>query len=203
MINLFSNINSEGSLKEIKGLVPDLILVENFITDVEHDKLLIEIDKNNWSNELKRRVQHYGYKYDYRAKSINHTMKVGNIPKWANEIGKRLVNQGYFESLPDQLIINEYLSGQGITDHIDCEPCFEDTIVSISLGSLVTMNFTHKVSKERIPITLFPKSAVVLKGRSRFDWLHGIPARKTDIINQLKHKRKRRVSLTFRRVIIN
>lgn len=202
MIDLFSNIESEKPQKIKKDIVPDLIFIENYISDAIHDKLLIEIDKNIWSNELKRRVQHYGYKYNYKARSINHNMKVEDLPFWATEIGSKLCKDGYFNSMPDQLIVNEYLAGQGITDHIDCEPCFEDTVVSISLGSYTTMNFTKKLTKEKIPVVLPPKSAVILKGKSRFDWLHGIPARKSDKIKNIKKERTRRVSLTFRRVIL-
>ena len=95
---------------------------------------------------------------EYNITAINMTIKLGvsiNLCKFktcligANEIGDKLVNDGYFSLLPDQLIVNEYLPGQGITDHIDCEPCFEDTVVSISLGSHTTMNFTNKITKEK------------------------------------------------------
>ena len=202
MIDLFSNLESEKSQKIKEGIVPDLIFIENYISDIIHDKLIIEIDKNIWSDELRRRVQHYGYKYNYKARSINHNMKVEDLPSWATEIGNKLYKDGYFEFPPDQLIVNEYFAGQGIADHIDCEPCFEDTIISISLGSYTTMNFTHKSSKEKIPVILPPKSAVILKGESRFNWLHGIPARKSDKINGIKKERERRISLTFRRVIL-
>ncbi len=202
MSNLFSDIEADSTKKIVADIVPDLLFIKNYISDYEHDKLANSIDKNTWSNELRRRVQHYGYKYDYKARSINKSMQVQNLPNWANEIGDKLVNDGYFSLLPDQLIVNEYLPGQGITDHIDCEPCFEDTVVSISLGSHTTMNFTNKITKERIPIVLPPKSAVILKGISRYDWMHGIPSRKTDIIGGVKKNRSRRISLTYRTVIL-
>lgn len=202
MIDLFSNIPTENPVLVSRSIIPDLILIKNYISDTTHDMLLAQIDKNEWSNELRRRVQHYGYKYDYRARNINVGMKVCELPLWAGELGERLVNDGYFQTRPDQVIVNEYLPGQGITDHIDCEPCFEDTIISISLSSFVTMNFTHRHTKEKVPVILPPKSAVILKGKSRFEWLHGIPARKSDKIEGIKRNRTRRVSLTYRRVIL-
>jgi len=202
MIDLFSTIQTENSRIIVKDIVPDLIFVENYISDAEHNNLIHEIDKNTWSDELKRRVQHYGYKYNYKARSISLSMKVQDLPYWAVELGNRLTNDGYFSANPDQLIINEYLPGQGITDHVDCEPCFEDTVISISLGSYATMNFTNKKTKEKIPVLLPPKSAVVLKGKSRYDWMHGIPARKSDKIKGIKNMRTRRVSLTFRKIIL-
>ncbi|MGH1339572.1 MAG: alpha-ketoglutarate-dependent dioxygenase AlkB [Aureispira sp.] len=202
MINLFSNVSSRNQCIIKKDIVPDLIYIENYISDFEHDNLLLQIDKNSWLTELKRRVQHYGYKYNYRARSINRSMQVKDLPTWAKSIGNKLYEDNYFDTLPDQLIINEYLPGQGITNHIDCEPCFEDVVVSISLGSFTTMNFVNDRTKEKIPVVLSPKSAVILKGDARYKWTHGIPSRKSDIIKGIKKERTRRVSLTFRRVIL-
>lgn len=103
----------------------------------------------------------------------------------------------------DQVIINEYKPGQGISSHIDCEPCFEDTIVSLSLGSGCIMDFTSKFNKtQKIPVWLEPRSLVILSGEARDAWLHGIAARKTDAWNGRKCERQRRVSLTFRKVKI-
>ncbi len=202
MLNLFSDTEAIGTKKSTADIVPDLLYIENYISDRKHDELIAHIDQNIWSNELKRRVQHYGYKYDYKARSISTDMKVQDLPNWADKLGEKLVEDGHFNLLPNQLIINEYLQGQGITDHIDCEPCFEDTIISISLGCHATMNFTHKYTKKRVAVILPSKSAVILKGESRYEWLHGIPARKSDIINGIKRNRQRRVSLTYRRVIL-
>lgn len=202
MIDLFSNTESENPRIIKKDIVPDLVYIENYISDFEHDELLLQIDKNPWSNELRRRVQHYGYKYNYKARNINHSMRVKDLPKWAKSIGNRLFKDNYFNSPPDQLIVNEYLPGQGITNHVDCEPCFEGIVISISLGSFATMNFVNNNTKQKIPVLLSPKSAVVLKGDSRYKWTHGIPARKSDTINGIKKERTRRVSLTFRKVIL-
>lgn len=203
MVDLFSNQNF-GKQRVIKSnLIPDLTYIDNYISNVEHEKLINQIDQYPWSGELKRRVQHYGYKYDYKARSINSQMKVEDLPEWAKIIGRSLVKDGYFESLPDQLIVNEYYPGQGISNHIDCEPCFEETIVSVSLGSLTTMDFIDVKTKEKRSLLLMPRSAVVLKGSARYQWAHGIPARKSDLVNGKRVKRSRRISLTFRKVIID
>ncbi|WP_231289239.1 hypothetical protein [Rickettsia bellii] len=39
-----------------------------------------------------------------------------------------LHKQNIFHEIPDQVIINEYMPGQGIAPHTDCIPCFSDTI---------------------------------------------------------------------------
>ena len=103
----------------------------------------------------------------------------------------------------DQVIVNEYQPGQGISSHIDCQPCFKDTIVSLSLGSGCIMDFTNKSDKtKKVPVWLAPRSLVVLSGEARHEWLHGIAARRSDEWDGQKYERRRRVSLTFRKVII-
>lgn len=129
-------------------------------------------------------------------------MKVGELPIWVNQYVERMVSAKLIANKPDQLIVNEYMPGQGIANHIDCEPCFGDTIISLSLGSKVIMNLTNRSTKEVVPIILEPRSALLLRGASRYDWMHGIIGRKTDRINDVKWKRTRRISLTFRKVIL-
>ena len=63
--------------------------------------------------------------------------------EWAAELAQRLHHDGYGAQQPDQLIVNEDEPSQGIAGHVDCIPCFDDTILSISLGSACVMMFTH------------------------------------------------------------
>ena len=46
--------------------VPGLKYIPGFLTTEAQQALLAQIDKNDWLHDLKRRVQHYGYKYDYK-----------------------------------------------------------------------------------------------------------------------------------------
>jgi alkylated DNA repair dioxygenase AlkB len=186
------------SLNKIKGLQ----YIPNFITRNEEQQLLKTIDNQVWINDLKRRVQHYGFKYDYKARRIDHSMRLGNLPEWLDILAYKLFELGYFNENPDQVIVNEYEIGQGISPHIDCEPCFEDTVISLSLNSTAVMEFINENSLEKIPVLLEPRSIVVLKGESRYHWKHTIPARQKDIFDGIIFNRKRRVSLTFRKVII-
>lgn len=204
MYDLFGEI-ATGGLKnhnddyKIKGLA----YLPNFVSESEHDFLLSSIDKEPWLDDLKRRVQHYGYKYDYKFHRINHSMKISELPEWLAKFAIRLQEKGVFNVVPDQVIVNEYLPGQGITNHIDCPPCFSDTVASLSLGSQCVMNFTNKDYKDDvIPYLLEKSSMVVLKEDARYNWMHGIKMVKTDHYFDNKIIRKRRVSLTFRKVIL-
>lgn len=187
-------------ITDIKGLR----YVRNFITKQEHDYLLQQIDASVWLDDLKRRVQHYGYKYDYKRRNIDLSMKIGELPSWALQVANKMYAEGLINYLPDQVIVNEYQVGQGISPHIDCEPCFEDTIISLSLGSACVMDFVHKDDKEqKLHKLLEPCSLVILQDEVRYNWLHGIKPNKTDNYNGRKIVRQRRVSLTFRKVILN
>jgi alkylated DNA repair dioxygenase AlkB len=200
--NLFEILEESPSV-EPHTAIEGLRYVPDFVTVEQHGALLREIDGNAWMTDLKRRVQHYGYRYDYRSRSVDYSMRIGELPPWAAEIGRRLLAEEHFTELPDQLIVNDYEPGQGISNHIDCEPCFTGIIASLSLGSSCVMNFTNKESGDVIPVFLEPRSLVVLEGGARYGWMHGIPARKSDDVVGRTVRRSRRVSLTFRKVILS
>lgn len=192
-------INSQSNLLKISGLQ----YVMDFISKEEHQELWQAINKETWLTDLKRRVQHYGWRYDYKARSIDYAMFLGELPPWAKPFADRLHQSNYLSKVPDQLIINEYQPGQGIANHIDCEPCFGETIISVSLGSSCVMDFIDFKTKEKIEVMLEPRSLVIISGEARHNWTHGIAARKMDNYNGIKTERKLRISMTFRNVILN
>lgn len=174
---------------------------ENFFSDLEERSVTFHLDAGEWSNVLKRRVQHFGYRYDYRARTVTSDAYLGELPDWLAIFAERLVAEGYCKNLPDQVIANEYMPGQGISAHVDCVPCFDDTIISVSLLSACEMVFRKLDDAQVLSVLLRPRSGIVLKGASRYDWTHEIPARKSDIVDGIKVARGRRISLTFRKVI--
>ncbi len=175
--------------------------IPDFITPSEEAGLIETIDQQPWLTDLKRRVQHYGWKYDYTARRVDASMWLGVLPEWLMDYCQRLYDEGHFLKLPDQVIINEYQPGQGIAPHVDCVPCFEETIASISLGSPCVMDFTHSSTGEKIVQRLEPRSLLIFSGEARYQWKHGIAARKTDKYQGQIIQRDRRISLTFRNVI--
>ena len=208
-LNLLSSLNLPTSQpllttnEEVVDVIRGLQYVPDYINEAQHDWLLGRIDNQQWLGDLKRRVQHYGFKYDYRARKVNLELRIGALPEWLQKLSRKLHRDGHMPETADQVIVNEYEPGQGISSHIDCEPCFKDTIVSLSLGSGCVMNFTNKFDRKHIiPIWLAPRSIVVLRDEARYEWLHGIAARKWDVCGNQRYERARRVSLTFRKVII-
>lgn len=204
--NFESNRNEFTSIGRSKPAIPikGLTYIPDFISDSEHKDIWEAVNKEIWLDDLKRRVQHYGYKYDYKKRSLDYSMYIGAIPQWTKFIADRIVENGYMKFLPDQVIVNEYKPGQGIADHIDCEPCFENTIISLSLGSPCVMNFKNKYDKkDKYEVLLESKSLVVITDEARYNWTHGIPSREKDKYLGKTIFRKTRISLTFRKVILD
>ncbi len=197
--NLFSNDPTSPKKPTHFEAIPGLSYWESYISQEEEKELVSIINQQTWQTTIKRWTQHYGYQYDYKARSIDYSMRLGTLPKWSLGLANQLVEDGIFTELPDQLLINNYEPGQGIAPHTDCEPCFEDTIVSVSLGGHAIIYYSK--GKEKIAVPLSPRSMVVMKGESRYFWKHGIPGRKKDVINGLVIPRVRRISMTFRKVI--
>lgn len=177
----------------------------DFISRDEESDLLgaIDADDKSWRDDLQRRVQHYGYRYDYSMRGISGDDRLGALPSWVKAICIRLVQQNIFVAEPDQLIVNEYEPGQGIAPHTDRD-CFGPVIASLSLGSDCMMEIrpNGKNKESRFEIVLQRRSLVVFQGPSRKVWQHGIAPRQNDKQNGCKIPRRRRVSLTFRTVVV-
>lgn len=198
-MNLFNDIDPSLNQSEV---IAGLSYLPNYITPEEERELINTIDNQPWLTDLKRCTQHYGYKYDYTARKIDSSLKIGEIPNWLDKYCDHLSKKGMFKEKPDQVIINEYVLGQGISAHVDCIPCFAEEIASISLGSSCVMEFTNPLTKEKVSKLLEPRSLLIFKGDARYKWLHSIPPRKSDVWDGAKIARCRRISLTFRKVIL-
>lgn len=179
--------------------IPGLICVTGF--QCEPNTLLGILDRLPWRDDLSRRVQHYGWLYDYKSRKIHHDGYIGPLPGFLQDVALELLTSGLMECVPDQAIVNEYLPGQGIAAHIDCEPCFGPEIAMISLGDDYPMRFTNFSTAEAIDVWLPVGSACVISGPARYEWRHEIAKRKSDLLGGTRKQRKRRVSVTFRTVI--
>ena len=178
-----------------------LTLIPSFIP-VDAAKCIVDtVDSLDWQTSLRRRVQHYGWRYNYKSRRIDQADWLGPLPDFASPIVERLIQAGIFASSPDQLIVNEYEPGQGIAGHVDCEPCFGETIASLSLISPSTMRLRNRGSRLIYDVDLASQSLLVLNGEARYEWTHEIAARKNDFIDGHRRPRGRRISLTFRKVI--
>ncbi len=188
-------------LQEVPG-VPGLVIVEHFLSPEEQDHCIRQVDaaQDEWRNDLSRRVQHYGWRYDYKARSITPDMHIGALPDWLSQLAHKLYDEtSLFDRVPEQVIVNEYLPGQGIATHID-HPGFGPTVCTISLLDDWEMDFSEHW-QDKTPALLQRGSCVLLTGDSRSVWQHGIAPRKTELVENGRRNRHRRLSLTFRTVL--
>ena len=89
---------------------------------------------DQWRDDLSRRVQHYGWRYDYRARAITPDMHIGALPAWLSRLAHKIYDEtGLFDRVAGQVIVNEHLPGQGIATHID-HPGFGPTVCTIGMN---------------------------------------------------------------------
>ena len=182
--------------------IPGLVFSEGFLTPDEESLCIDHIDaaESLWLTDLSRRVQHYGWRYDYKARAITPDMHIGALPDWLEKLAQRLYDEtGLFDRVPEQVIVNEYLPGQGIAMHTDHKG-FGPTVCTISLGDDWEMDFSENW-KDKRPALLLRRYCVLLTGESRSTWQHGIAPRKSELTAGGRRNRSRRLSLTFRTVL--
>ena len=181
--------------------VPGLKYVPDFISEREEKDLVAEIDEAGWSTELQRRVQHYGWRYDYKARQIDASMRIGPLPEWAVRLAERLGSKGLLTDPPDQVIVNEYAGDQSIAKHVDSEN-FADGIATISLLESWEMVFREEENpRHKETLRLDRRSVAIMTGDARYRWTHEIPKRKYEAGPAGRVERRRRISLTFRKVL--
>ena len=197
-------------------VIPGLTYKPDFLDEDQEQRLVEWIDQQEWSSELSRRVQHYGWRYDYSAREVDASMRLGELPAPLAELALRLFERRLVPQLPDQVIVNEYEAGQGITPHADARKSFADGIATISLLESWEMNFHAPRGKggdggqrrksNKVPRLLERRSVAIMQGEARWNWKHEIVKRKSDPYvdaadKHRKRNRNRRISLTFRKVL--
>ncbi len=188
----------EGDLDQLRAI--GVTYEPDFLTREECDGLLRDIDARpeQWLTDLQRRVQHYGWKYDYSARGAS--APADPVPEFIAPIAERLRERGWFGAVPDQVIVNEYEPGQGIAAHADRD-CFGPAVAMLSLADRWPMQFIPPGGgDDRLELFLDVGSILVLTGEAREQWLHTIAKRKSDGRGPEKRQRERRVSVTFRTV---
>ena len=178
--------------------------VEDFLSAREQERVIQAIDASSWRNDLQRRVQHYGWRYDYKARVVTRNMRIGPFPPWLQALGLRLREVGLFGRVPDQAIVNEYQPGQGIAMHVDRQ-CFGPVVATVSLGDAWQMDLrpTRPTNAHAEHVLLGTGSVLVLTGDARYRWLHGIAPRRRERDGDHWRPRERRLSVTFRTVLLD
>lgn len=193
----------ERKMHRIPG-IGGLYYFHGFLNEHDQHELIKCIDAAPWRTDLERRVQHYGWQYDYRTRTVTPDMGLGPLPKWVADVASRLYSETkLFDRVPDQAIVNEYRPGQGIALHADRQ-CFGNTVATLSLGDDWEMRLrpVRGTAKEDRRIMLARGSVLILTADSRSRWMHGIDKRRTEKGTTGQRDRQRRLSLTLRTMLL-
>lgn len=185
--------------------IPGLYYIDSIIT--HGNEIIDDLDDRNWiplsSSKNSRKVQHYGFKYNYTTRRINEP--ADPMPECINELQDTLTNVCKQLHLIDtnytfnQVIVNNYKGGsQGIGKHTDVKS-YGAVIGCFTLGSGATMVFTNK-KNESFEVYVRPNSLYIMSGPSRYEWTHEMEVAKYDTVDGVQIERERRVSVTFRNV---
>lgn len=171
--------------------IPGLSYRPGYVSEAQELQLATAVDAEPWDTTWDRRQQLYGASYGARGGEERP------IPTWAQLLIDRFLQDGITDRPFDQMLVNEYLPGQGIALHRDHNP-FDRTVVSLSLLAPCVMDFRNVPDGRRESYFLERRSLLVLNDEARYQWQHGIARRRNDSWHGIKFPRRRRLSVTFR-----
>ena len=167
-------------------VVPGLTLLADFVTPAEEAALLACIDAAPWDDgvvvtstaeppptttttakKMARRVQHYGYAFDYATIEIDRTPLRSKepLPPPLAALFDR-VRDRVAGLVAEQLTVNEYLPGQGIKPHVDSHKSFGAHVVSLGLSSPAVFSLRRGETEHKL--LLHPRrSLLILEGPAR------------------------------------
>ncbi|KAF9997484.1 hypothetical protein BGZ65_006944 [Modicella reniformis] len=201
-------MNSSQSTNETAFLQKGLQVLHEFITVNEEAELIHQLDAREWAGrgiepnpEMKRRHQHYGGVFSYRLRRIVGEMEA--LPSMFDFLTQRLLDHKIYSKSPSSIIVNEYEAGQGIMAHVDAPRLFGSTISALSLLSDCVMTFQHVKTADLVyRIHLPRRSLVVMNESSRYDYKHSISKDLVEYVDGLEIVRARRVSITYRDMLV-
>jgi alkylated DNA repair dioxygenase AlkB len=122
----------------------------------------------------KRRVVSFGWKYDFNDRQLREAEE---IPSFLVPLRKATAEfAGIAPEQLRQVLVTEYDAGASIGWHRD-KKVFGD-VVGVSLLSACRFRFRQRIGSvwQRASLTVEPRSAYLLRGPSRTEWEHSIPA---------------------------
>jgi alkylated DNA repair dioxygenase AlkB len=124
-----------------------------------------------------RRVLSFGWQYDFVTRELR---EAADMPGFLLPLRERAA--ALAQRAPSELqhvLLTEYAAGAGIGWHKDKAEFGE--VVGVSLLSACTFRLRRKrgAGWERVSLVAEPRSAYLLRGGSRTEWEHSIPAVET------------------------
>ncbi len=151
-----------------------LTLIEDFITKEEEQVILGRLDRRvaQKKSNMRNNIQRYGSDIPYRSSMVS-----AQIPDYLEVIAQKIFDQKLINVKPDSVSINQYLTGQGISPHIDSKA--SGAIITIlSILGTATMKFV--LDKSFFTVELPPRSLVQMRGVIRDKYQHSIEPVKSE-----------------------
>jgi alkylated DNA repair dioxygenase AlkB len=188
------NANREADLFGADHLPEGFSYAASLLDEAEEQALLAEVrslpfrDFEFHGFVGKRRVVSFGWRYDFNGGGLS---KTEDMPSFLLPVRERVAT---FAKIPpqdlQQVLVTEYGAGAAIGWHRD-RSVFGD-VVGVSLLSRCTFRLRRKQGArwQRANLIVEPRSIYLLRGPSRTEWEHSIPA-----VSTLRY------SITFRNVL--
>ncbi|XP_076681804.1 putative RNA/DNA demethylase ALKBH6 [Andrena cerasifolii] len=181
----YNSICIENMIPEVPHLAT---YIPNFITEEEESEITKHVNNAplpKWTQLSYRRLQNWG--------GIPHPKgMIGEaMPRWLQKYVDKISSLHVFQEgkLPNHVLINEYLPGQGIMAHTD-GPLFHPIVTTINCGSHTLLDFYKRLDKSQpqelkleFSFLLEPRSLLILQGDLYHNYLHSIAERDTDVIS--------------------
>ena len=189
-----SRFRQHTLFEPVPGLPDGFLHREEFITPAEEQPLLQEISRlplqdasyHQWT--ARRRIVSYGGSYDFSTQQLNDAEP---LPSFLHPLRERLADwAGVAAAEFAHGVIAEYRPGTPLGWHRDV-PDFE-IVAGVSLAGSARMRFrpyppVQGIARATCVLDLQPRSAYVIRGKSRWEWQHAISP-----------TRELRYSITFR-----
>jgi alkylated DNA repair dioxygenase AlkB len=194
--------------------VPGLLFTPELITKDEEKAILaaLQTDRGHHVPQI-HPAQEFGWRFLKRKNQVYPAICpvskddfLGPLPDWLiglwfNCLDRTTMPKQAHSRLPDHVLVNTYLPGDGCVAHVDDPSFWDDWVVGLSLGSGCMLEF-RKLTWDTPPVQLWipPRSIYILTGDARYKYTHSIPFATSDSVDGKILPRAKRVSITFRTI---
>jgi len=192
---IFGKISDKQANDIVVNKIDGINIHYNFLEKEEESELLDIIECLPWEEELKHKVQYYGFKYNYNKKKSSYKDYIGRIPQNLDFIREKLG----FDYM--QLVVDKYSNDQGMRYHTKSD-IFDSNIISSPLKSDIVVYLKNEDMIEKL--ILKRRSIIVLQDNVLKNWQIGIPFKKSDKFNNRVIQRDNdRILMTFRNILLD